>query len=234
MATFTLRVRFEEAVEPLHDGTHVANTVPRLADDDDTMGLTVEQHQVRLLAHLLESDEDLLRLLRWRAVVGEAGDQSERSRHTLQLQRRRQAAVLIGVVPRLASHLARAEGPADVARAIEGLEQGDGSRGDRRLEAVGVRHDPQRRITAVARAAHPEPLRVGEPRLERAVDELHEERKVRLAPVSDDGPREALAVSLAAWRVAKDDRIAGSREDLEGQREAPSVSRVRPTVDVEE
>src|ERR1035437_706215 len=151
MATFTLRVRFEEAVEPLHDGTHVANTVPRLADDDNTMWFTVEQHQVRLLAHLLEADEDLLRLLRWRAVVGEAGYQSERSRHTLQLQRRRQAAVLIRVVPRLGSHLSGAEPPADVARAVEGLQQGDRPRGHRRLEAVCVRHDPQRRIAAVAR-----------------------------------------------------------------------------------
>src|ERR1019366_3757523 len=101
MATFMLLVGFEEAVEPLQNRTHVANTIPRLADDDNAVRLAVEQHQVGLLAHLLEPDEDLLRLLGRRAVVGEAGDQSERSRHTLQLQRRREAAVLIRVVPRL-------------------------------------------------------------------------------------------------------------------------------------
>jgi len=130
------------------------------------------------------------------------------------------------------AHVLLAEEVADVARSGEHLGIEEPALDDRRGEPVVVGDRPRGEVTAIGPAEDAETLPV-EARLrgDDALEEVEHVGVVERAHALADGTTVLLAVARRAARVAVDDRVARSRENLGLVEEVRVVRRERPAVD---
>src|SRR5688500_10966047 len=218
----------QEVPEPLGDEPDVVHAPEWRPRTGQLVRLVRDAHEPDRALQRAEDREQLLGLGDRAAQVLLRMLDEERGRHPIGVGERRVAPVQVPVLPGMDAVLEEAEGrTADVARQHLADHVVHGTTGDRRLEPIGVAHDPRREVAAVRAAGDAHPVRVHEPVRSERVEARHHVVHRSVAPVPHVRCQECLAVPLGAARVAGVHADPARGQELPLPVERPAVQRGR-------
>ena len=84
--------------------------------------------------------------------------------------------------------------------------------GHRRPEPIGLRHRPHRHEPAIAPAGQPKPLLIDRRRMLRRSHPRQDVAQIAMPEILHVGPRERLALAIAAARVGQEQRVPGIQQ----------------------